>query len=151
MSFLESGEDTEGGSDQIIGIVEQMKETMEADLKEAESKEADAKSGYETLMTSKTAEIDAAGKAIETKTARVGQVAVEVVQAKADLESTTKAVAEDTEFKANLAKNCATKQKEWDERQKLRTQEIQAISETIEHLNGDDALELFKKTLPSAS
>merc|ERR550514_1981354 len=102
-------------------------------------------------MTSKTEEIEAAGKAIETKTARSGTVAVETVQAKADLEKTTKAVAEDTEFKANLKKNCATKQKEWDERCKLRAQEIEAISETIEMLNGDDALELFKKTLPSAS
>merc|ERR1719498_1794959 len=102
-------------------------------------------------MTSKTAEIEAAGKAIETKTARSGAVAVETVQAKADLESTTKAVAEDTDFKANLKKNCATKQKEWDERCKLRAQEIEAISDTIEMLNSDDALELFKKTLPSAA
>merc|ERR1719386_385780 len=84
-------------------------------------------------------------------TARSGEVKVEVVQAKADLEGTQKSVAEDTEFKANLKKNCATKQKEWDERQKLRAQEIEAISETIEMLNGDDALELFKKTLPSAA
>merc|ERR1719498_241097 len=102
-------------------------------------------------MTSKKSEIDAAGKAVETKTARSGEVAVETVQAKADLESTTKAVAEDTDFKANLAKNCATKQKEWDERCKLRAEEIKAISETIEMLNSDDALELFKKTLPSAA
>merc|ERR1719378_1456282 len=126
-----------------------MKETMEADLKESESKEAEGKSAYETLMTSKKSEIDAAGKAIETKTARSGEVAVATVQAKADLESTTKAVAEDKDFKANLAKNCATKQKEWDARCKLRAEEITAISETIELLNSDDALELFKKTLPS--
>merc|ERR1719378_194918 len=128
-----------------------MKETMEADLKEAESTEADGKSAYETLMTSKKSEIDAAGKAVESKTARSGQVAVENVQAKADLESTEKAVAEDVEFKANLAKNCATKQKEWDERCKLRAQEIEAISDTIKLLNSDDALELFKKTLPAAA
>merc|ERR1719498_470342 len=87
MSFLETGDSVEGGSDQIIGIVEQMKETMEADLKESEGKEAEAKSGYETLMGSKKSEIDAAGKAIEEKTARSGEVAVEIVQAKADLES----------------------------------------------------------------
>merc|ERR1719421_1878012 len=102
-------------------------------------------------MTSKTEEIAAAGKAIETKTARSGTVAVETVQAKADLEKTTKAVEEDTEFKANLAKNCAVKQKEWDERCKLRAQEIEAISDTIKMLNSDDALELFKKTIPSAA
>merc|ERR1719230_316345 len=124
---------------------------MEADLTEAEGKEAESKSSFETLMTSKTSEIGAAGKAIETKTARVGQVAVEIVQNQADLQSTEKAVAENVEFKANLAKTCATKQKEWDERQKLRKEEIEAISDTIEMLNSDDALELFKKTLPSAA
>merc|ERR1719198_1754048 len=101
------------------------------------------------MMTSKTEEIAAAGKAIETKTARSGTVAVETVQAKADLEKTTKAVEEDTEFKANLKKMCATKQQEWDERCKLRAQEIEAISDTIKMMNSDDALELFKKTLPS--
>merc|ERR1719313_427940 len=53
-------------------------------------------------------------------------------------------------FKANLAAQCSTKSKEWDARSKLRAEEIQCISETIEMLNGDDALELFKKTLPSA-
>merc|ERR1719174_742120 len=72
MSFLETGEGMEGGSDQIIGIVSQMKETMEADLAEATSKEAEAKSSFETLMTSKTQEIEAAGKAVEAKTARSG-------------------------------------------------------------------------------
>merc|ERR1719235_2651387 len=102
-------------------------------------------------MTSKKSEIDAAGKAIEAKTARAGAVAVETVQAKADLESTTKAVAEDTDFKANLAKNCEIKQKEWDARCKLRAEEIKAISETIDLLNSDDALELFKKTVPAAA
>merc|ERR1719272_458261 len=102
-------------------------------------------------MTSKKSEIEAAGKAIETKSARVGTAAVEVVQAKADVEKTTDAVAEDTDFKANLKKSCATKQTEWDARCKLRAEEIKAISETIEMMNSDDALELFKKTLPPAA
>merc|ERR1719169_324527 len=124
---------------------------MEADLAEAEKSEAESASAFETLMTSKKSEIEAAGKAIETKSARIGQVAVEIVQGKADLESTEKAVADDVDFKANLAKNCATKQKEWDERCKLRAEEVKAISETIDMLNSDDALELFKKAIPSAA
>merc|ERR1719353_2607216 len=110
---------------------------MEADLKESEATEAEAKSSYDTLMTSKTEEIAAAGKAIETKTARSGEVAVETVQAKADLESTEKAVAEDIEFKANLAKTCATKQKEYDALSKIQAEEIEAISDTIKMLNSD--------------
>merc|ERR1719305_1535641 len=151
LSYLETGSGMEGGSDQIIGIVEQMKETYAEDLAESDGKEAEAKATYQQLMTSKKTEIEAAGKAIETKTARSGSVAVETVQAKADLEKTQKAVEEDTEFKANLKKNCAIKQKEWDERCKLRAQEIEAISDTIKMMNSDDALELFKKTLPSAA
>merc|ERR1711904_169822 len=46
---------------------------------------------------------------------------------------------------------CASKKKEWAERQKLRQEELLAIADTIKILNDDDALELFKKTLPSAS
>merc|ERR1719409_1161324 len=92
MSFLESGSTEQGGSDTIIGVVEQMKETMEADLAETEKSEAESKETFATLMTSKKEEIEAAGKAIETKSARAGAVAVEVVQDKADLEKTTKAV-----------------------------------------------------------
>merc|ERR1719198_1610942 len=151
MSFLESGSTEQGGSDTIIGVVEQMKETMEADLADAEKSETESEAAFETLMTSKKSEIEAASKAIETKSARLGNVAVEVVQGKADLEKTTVAVEEDTKFKANLKNSCATKQKEWDERQKTRAEEIKAISETIEMLNSDDALELFKKTLPASA
>merc|ERR1719375_49930 len=55
------------------------------------------------------------------------------------------------DMRASLAKNCAVKQQEYDERNKLQKQEMEAIGETITMLNSDDALELFKKTLPSAS
>merc|ERR1719247_2358082 len=41
---------------------------------------------------------------------------------------------------------CATKEKEWAERQKTRQEELLAIADTIKILNDDDALELFKKT-----
>jgi len=148
LSFLETGE---GGSDQIVGVVAQMKETMEADLKETTASEEEAKASFESLVASKTKEVAAAQKAVEEKTVRVGELAVSVAQGKADLEDTQGSLEEDKKFKANLAASCATKSEEWDKRSKLRAEEVTAISETVEMLNGDDALELFKKTLPSAS
>merc|ERR1719210_240474 len=54
-------------------------------------------------------------------------------------------------FIKELAVNCEKKKKEWAEICKLRQQELVALSETIKILNDDDALELFKKTLPSSS
>jgi len=148
LAFLETGSGMEGGSDTIIGVVEQMKETMEADLAETEKSEAESKTTYETLMTSKKSEIEAAGKAIETKSVRLGRWAWFRAWALGALAKTTDAVAEDTKFQANLKQSCATKQAEWDERCKIRAEEMKAISETIEMLNSDEALELFKKTLP---
>merc|ERR1719464_2076389 len=54
-------------------------------------------------------------------------------------------------FLAELEKGCANKGAEWEERSKTRAAEIVAIADTIKVLNDDDALELFKKTLPSSS
>eukprot|EP00811_Abedinium_folium_P033585 NODE_6536_length_1663_cov_5.477865.p1 GENE.NODE_6536_length_1663_cov_5.477865~~NODE_6536_length_1663_cov_5.477865.p1 ORF type:complete len:437 (-),score=146.36 NODE_6536_length_1663_cov_5.477865:50-1360(-) len=68
---------------------------------------------------------------------------------KRDLADTKDALEEDTTFLANLDKHCGEKGDEWDERKKTRAEEIQAIAETITVLNDDDALDLFKKTLPS--
>merc|ERR1719207_432074 len=70
---------------------------------------------------------------------------------KEDLDDTAKAMLEDKKFLAELEKSCATKAAEWDARCKLRTEELLALSDTIKILNDDDALELFKKTLPGSS
>jgi len=51
----------------------------------------------------------------------------------------------------DLAKNCKTKEDEWAARCKVRSEELLAIADTIKLLNDDDALELFKKTLPTPS
>merc|ERR1719224_164359 len=70
---------------------------------------------------------------------------------KEDLDDTGKALIEDKKFLAELEKSCATKQAEWDARCKIRTEELLALADTIKILNDDDALELFKKTLPGSS
>merc|ERR1719171_3376363 len=100
-------------------------------------------------MSAKTKEINALGKQIESKTSRVGELGVELVTLKEDLDDTTKSLMEDEAFLKDLEKNCKTKKDEWAVRQKLRAEELLAIADTIKILNDDDALELFKKTLPT--
>jgi len=70
---------------------------------------------------------------------------------KNDLGDTAEALVEDKKFLADLEKNCATKQAEWEEIVKTRNEELLALADTIKVLNDDDSLELFKKTLPGAS
>merc|ERR1719156_301970 len=124
---------------------------MEKDLATAETEEASAISDYESLVAAKTKEIDACTAAVESKMTRVAELGVELATQKNDLEDTIEALGEDKKFLADLDKNCESKKKEWAERQKTRAEEILALQETIKILNDDDALELFKKTLPSAS
>jgi len=156
MSFLSEkegdGEDyASPGSAEIVGILKQMKETMEKDLGEVLTAEQEAIKAYDELMAAKEAEVAAATKAIEEKLGRVGEVAVEIVELKNDLEDTQESLAEDTKFLADLEKNCEVKKKEWAIRQKTRAEELLALADTIKMLNDDDALDLFKKTLPSAA
>merc|ERR1719190_60449 len=70
---------------------------------------------------------------------------------KEDLTDTEDQLIKDKDFLKNLETSCATKTKEWEERSKTRSEELTALSETIKILNDDDALDLFKKTLPSGS
>merc|ERR1719379_2525210 len=48
-------------------------------------------------------------------------------------------------------KGCSTAEADYDARVKARAEELVAVQETIKILNDDDALDLFKKTLPSPS
>merc|ERR1719478_1078963 len=126
-----------------------MTDTMEAALAKATSEEEAAIKNYEELVAAKTKEINALTKEIEAKTAQIGELGVKLVTQKEDLDDTTKALAEDEQFLKDLEKDCATKDEEWAARQKLRAEEVLAIADTIKILNDDDALELFKKTLPT--
>jgi hypothetical protein len=150
-SFLSQGQGYVPQSGQITGILKQMKDTMEADLADITKAENEAIANYEELAGAKTKEIEANSAAIESKLAREGQTGEEIVMLKEDLDDTQKSLAEDKKFLADLDKSCATKEAEWEERKKIRTEELLAIADTIKILNDDDALELFKKTLPSPS
>merc|ERR1712182_171131 len=98
-------------SGEIVGILKQMKDTMEKDLAEVLAAEETAKADFEELVAAKEKEIAAATKAIEEKTKRVGEVAIDIVMMKEDLDDTQKALMEDNQFLADLSKNCATKEK----------------------------------------
>merc|ERR1719311_65108 len=124
---------------------------MDKDLVEITAKEEEAKATFEDMLAAKTKEINALTKEVEAKLTKVGEVGVELVNSKEDLDDTTQSLVEDKKFLADLEKNCAAKTKDWEYRSKMRADEILAIAETIKILNDDDALELFKKTLPSPS
>jgi hypothetical protein len=153
MAFLAGGQGYgyAPASGQIVGILKQMDDTMKGDLATITKAEQDAIANYDELMAAKTKQVEAATKAIEEKIERVGNLGVEIETIKADLSDTEESMIEDKKFLADLDKQCATKKDEWEIRCKTRTEELLALADTIKILNDDDALELFKKTLPGSA
>merc|ERR1719171_317082 len=82
MSFLEQSGDYAPQSGQIVGILKAMEDDMKKSLEDAVAEEEKAVAGYADLKASKEKEIELASEAIETKTARAGELAVSVVTTK---------------------------------------------------------------------
>jgi len=150
-AFLSQSADYAPQSGEILGILKQMGDTMAASLSDATSTEGAAISAYKGLIAAKKKEVAALTATVESKTAQIGELGVSLVQMKEDLSDTQAALLQDKKFLSELETGCATKASEWEERSKTRAAELVALADTIKVLNDDDALELFKKTLPSAS
>merc|ERR1719468_314155 len=123
---------------------------MAANLADSASTESGAIAVYQGLVSAKKKEVSALTQTIEAKTQQVGELGVAIVMQKEDLSDTEATLAEYQKFLGDLEASCATKTGEWEERSKTRSEELVALADTIKVLNDDDALELFKNTLPSA-
>merc|ERR1712137_455291 len=111
VSFL-SGKTTDEyapQSGQITGILKEMEETMSKDLADITATEEGSKQTYGELMDAKTKEVVANTRAIESKTARVGNLGVEIAGMKNDLSDTEEQLLDDKEFLVNMDATCATK------------------------------------------
>merc|ERR1719436_742564 len=124
---------------------------MTASLSDATNEENSAIQNYEALMAAKSKEVSTLQKQIEEEMQRVGQLSVKIAGEENDLEDTREALTEDEKFKLELETSCDTKTQDWELIKKTRAEELTALAETIKVLNDDDALDLFKKTLPGAS
>jgi len=153
LAFL-SGSSSQGyapASGEIVGILKEMADTMNKDLAEATATEKAGVQTYNGLIAAKTKEVNTLQKQIETEMKRTGELSMAIADQTNDLEETQDALGADQKFLLELKKGCATKTGEWEAICKTRAEELVALAETIKVLNDDDALELFKKTLPGAS
>merc|ERR1712194_303676 len=153
LSFL-SGGSNQGyvpQSGEIVGILKTVHDEMTKAFNDATDVENDALKNYVELSAAKKQEISILQAQIESEMTRSGNLGVSIAEMENDKEDTEQALSADQKFKVELKQSCATKSGEWEGIKKTRQEELTAIAETIRVLNDDDALELFKKTLPSAS
>jgi hypothetical protein len=152
MAFLDAGNGDGSyspGTGQIIGILKQMKEEFEGNLASLVKDEEAAAAGFAELKSSKEKEVEVATESIETKMSRSGELAVSVIQSKNGLEDATEDSADAIKTLDAVKEQCAAKEKEYSAAQKDRADEMSALSQAIGVLNDDDALDVFKKAVPS--
>merc|ERR1719510_931583 len=137
-------------SGEIFGILRQMRETFESNLSEAQKEEMANQRAYEDLKAAKEVEIAAGQAQIDTKTQELADTDEKNAQAKIDVEDTKKSLSADEQFLLMLKEKCQMTDKEWEERQKTRQLEMEAVSKALAVLSGDDAHDLFTRTFNPA-
>jgi len=133
-------------SGEIFGILRQMKETFESNLSESQKEEMANQKAYEDLKQAKEDEITAGQAQMDTKTQELASTDEKNAQAKQDSSDTKKSLSADEQFLMMLKEKCQMTDREWEERQKTRQLEMQAVSKALEVLSGDDAHDLFTRT-----
>merc|ERR1719155_59729 len=137
-------------SGEIFGILKQMKETFESNLSNSQKEEMANQKAYEDLKAAKEEEIAAGQAQIDTKTQELADTDEKNAQAKEDVADTKKSLGADEEFLMMLKEKCSMTDGEWEERQKTRQLEMEAVSKALAILSGDDAHDLFTKTFNPA-
>jgi len=136
----------ESSSGEILGVMKQLKEEMESDLKEAQKTERDALAAFDELRADKTQEIEDGEKMSEKKEDELATTDNDLAEAKEDLGQEQTSLQETTTFLANLETTCGEAEKNFEARTQARADEGKAVSETIEILTSDEARDTMSAT-----
>merc|ERR1719335_1903992 len=146
MSLLQQDTGYAPESGAIFGILKQMKEEFESNIASSAEEETKAMAEYTSMKKAKTDQMTAAEDLSKSKTILLGETKAKLAMDKDDLKDTTAQLAADTKFLENVKSTCATADEDYAARQKVRTEEIKAVGETIGILTDDEAQTAFSKS-----
>jgi len=149
-AFLQGQEDP-ASSGVVIAAIKDIEEESETEIADETKEENSEEKSTDQLVGSKKTSIKSMLETMERKMKKIGSLQVEIVNMKHMMGNGAEAMKENKKMLAEVKKDCATRAKEEEERQTMRAEEQLAITDTIKILNSDDALDIFKKALPSPS
>merc|ERR1712129_683141 len=136
-------------STKIQDVLAKLLETFESNLSDAKKKESEAAELFEKMMEEKKAQLSAAEEALEKLEKENGARGMSEVETKEELAKLKDQVANDKKYIEQVTATLAEKKLDWKKRKELRQSELAAISKAVSILHGDDARDLFKKSLKS--
>mmetsp|Transcript_18903 Transcript_18903/g.33304 ORF Transcript_18903/g.33304 Transcript_18903/m.33304 type:complete len:702 (+) Transcript_18903:96-2201(+) len=151
-AFLQGkGKEAPVTSGEVTAYIKDIEDEAETEISEEQHEETDEQESTAQLTKSKKTEITSLLESMERKMKKIGDLEVEIVNMKHMMGDGADAMKENKKMLAEVKKDCELKATEEEERQKMRAEEQLAITDTIKMLNSDDALDIFKKALPSPS
>merc|ERR1719327_1737044 len=137
---------------QSHGVIEMLEKLLDKFIDERttlQKEEMNSKHAYDMLMQDLKAQIAQA----KTDRGEKAEAKAKTLQAKADnqgdLQDTTTSKAADEKYLADLTSTCSTKASDFESRQQLRAEEIEAIEKAIEILSSDAVAGNAEKHLPT--
>jgi len=125
-------------SGQVFGVLKQMKEAFEADLPEIQKEEISKQQAFSDLKGAKESEIAQLETEQKTKAAALADAKEGLFDASNELKDTKETLSADQRFLRELTERCTAGDFEWERRRKLRTEEIEAVSQAIAILTTDE-------------
>merc|ERR1719421_1808061 len=127
----------ESSSGGIIDMVKQLGDKFKAERYELEKAEAEKQHQSDMIVQDLTDNIETGNKQLDEKSSTKAQREKDKAEAEGGLADTTTAVAEDTQFLADLTTECAQKAADFEKKQVLRAGEVEAIMKAIEIMSSD--------------
>merc|ERR1740121_621310 len=115
---------------------------------ELKATEKNSLANYKELIEAKKKQASVLRTSIEGKLQRSADTGVKISALSNDLENSQQSLAKNQAFTAALKVECTKRQDAHYKEKQLRADETIVVAQTIKILSDDDALDLFKKTLP---
>jgi chromosome segregation ATPase len=132
--------DYEFHSGDIIGTLEDLKTDFTQKKSDSQSEEDAAESAFVTASDAKRTEISTAKDTLETKEGELSTDEASLADTTGELTETRALMHDDRKYLKDLTEQCERKANEWDQRSSMRTQELAAISQALEILEGTVAV-----------
>eukprot|EP00933_Yihiella_yeosuensis_P039834 TRINITY_DN33_c0_g1_i7.p1 TRINITY_DN33_c0_g1~~TRINITY_DN33_c0_g1_i7.p1 ORF type:complete len:705 (+),score=261.77 TRINITY_DN33_c0_g1_i7:85-2199(+) len=142
-------EDYVARSGDILGTLDKLSGEFSADLESTKDKEAKSKEDFLKLMKEKNIEKANVEEAVRNQEREKQAREYKAKEAAKEIAALEAQIATDEEFIAAVDKAQEQKQDEWDQRSKVRSEELTALAKAIETLHSDEARDLFNSNFNS--
>jgi predicted nucleic acid-binding Zn-ribbon protein len=140
----------ESQSGGLIEMLKKLQDEFREKLGECQKAEMNSKAAYDMVVADLTASIENAGKDIKEKTAEKDRKIAKKASNKKELGATVEVKAENEKTLGNMDAECSEKSMSFEEKQKLRGEEIEAIEKATEIMQSPDVTGNAEKHLSLA-